>query len=261
MLPILLKIGPFQLTSFAVAVVVAFLASSFVFWRKTKEEHYAEDEAFDGWLLSLLWGALWARIGFILFHWDVFGTQFLRWIDIFSYPGFTPLFGLIAILMFMYRFAAEHNWDVFEFLDFGVLSLTLGSALIWLGAFFDGSSFGNPTYLPWGVQFPTVFDLRHPVQIYATLFYLMVFAYLAWVEQRYRTFSWYRDKKHSAQSGFLVCFFLMAYGLMGVVLAILSPPSLQIMQMSIDLPVKVAFLVYGFALLYIRSGRSFLPKR
>lgn len=261
MLPTLLSIGPFQITSFGVAVAIAFLASSFIFWRKSREENYPEDDMFDGWLLSLLWGLLWARIGFIALHWQLFGLQPLRWIDFLTYPGLTIVFGLIAGLVYLYRFADQQRWDAFEVVDFAVLALTLGSVVLWIGAFFDGSSFGYPTNLPWGVQFPVVFDKRHPVQLYAALFYLLMFIYLAWVEPRYRTFAWYRDKKHSAQTGFLTCLFFMGYGIIGVMLALLSPAQLTVYGISIDLPIKIAFFAYGFALLYVRSGRSFLPKK
>jgi prolipoprotein diacylglyceryltransferase len=216
---------------------------------------------FDGWILSLLWGLLWARIGFIAFHWQLFGLQPLRWINIFAYPGLMVVFGVIAGLIFLYRYADQQRWDAFEVVDFAALALAIGGVFLWIGAFFDGSSFGYATTLPWGVQFPVVFDKRHPVQLYAAAADVLLFFYLWWVEQRYRTFGWYRDKKHSAQTGFLICMFLMWYGALGAVLSFLMLPQLTIMDISIDLPMKISIFAYGFALLYIRSGRSFLPKK
>jgi prolipoprotein diacylglyceryltransferase len=139
------------------------------------------------------------------------------------------------------------------------MAISAGFIFIWLGAFFDGTNVGNPTRLPWGMNFPALFDRRHPIQLYGMLAYTLLFAFLAWVEPRYRTFNWYRDKKHSAQTGFLFCVACIVYGLVGAIFGLLSPPQLVVFGFPLDIPLRVVIFFYGLLLLYTRTGRPLWP--
>src|SRR5579859_812991 len=257
MFPLLLAIGPVTIYTMSVFNVIAFFAAGYVYWQKGREEHYQEDELFDGFLLAFLWGLLWGRIGFIVLHFAHFGFQPLRWLDMFSAPGFVPLAGLIAGAWFLFTYAKKQKWNAFEVLDFAALAIVLSLAIAALGSFFDGSNFGNATTLPWGMNFPNVFDRRHPIQLYSLVLYVALFIYLFWVEGKYRTFEWYRDKRHSAQTGFLFAVFFIAYGLFGIVLSFFRSSQFVVFNYSLDLPIYFLLFVYGVVLLYWRSGRSF----
>ncbi len=240
-------------------VPLAFFLTGYVFWRKGREEHYQEDELFDGFLLSSLIGFFWARVGFIVFHFDRFHFDIWKWINIFAFPGMMPLFGCVAALWFFFKFAKGKKWDAFEVIDFASLALSFGFAVTWLGLFLDGTSFGNSTRLPWGMTFPLVFDKHHPTQLYGFVLYVALFVYLSWVESRYRTFEWYRDKRHSAQTGFLFCVFCIAYGAFGVLLGLVMSPQMVVFGVPLDIPVRIMIFVYGVILLFVRAGRSFQP--
>jgi phosphatidylglycerol:prolipoprotein diacylglycerol transferase len=54
--------------------------------------------------------------------------------------------------------------------------LTLALAITRLGAFLDGSGFGEPTNLPWGVSLWD--EIRHPVQLYESIALLAILAFL-----------------------------------------------------------------------------------
>jgi len=259
MLPILLSLGPVKIYTFSVVLVLAFFLVGYIFWRKGREEHFPEDELFDGYLLALLVGVVASRLGFIVFHFGNFGLDAWKWFNLLAYPGIIPLFGLLASFLVLYRFAQRQKWDAFEFLDFAAIAAAFGFALIWLGLFLDGTSFGNATSLPWGMSFPLVFDKHHPTQLYGLISYALLFVYLYWVESRYRTFEWYRDKRHSAQTGFLFCVFCMMYGAVGVVMGFLMPPQLMVFGVALDIPVRILLFMYGFILLFVRAGRSFRP--
>lgn len=261
MFPVLFSIGPIMISTMGVLAALGFLATGFVFWRKGKEEHYVENELFDSFLLSVLWGLLWSRVGFIILHFNNFGLNPLKWLDFSAYPGMIPLVGLLMGLLLLASRAKKEKWDVFEVLDFAVMGIACGFIFIWLGAFFDGTNVGNPTRLPWGMQFQSLYDRRHPIQIYGLILYALLFAFLAWVEPRYRTFNWYRDKKHSAQTGFLFCVGCMVYGLIGMLFTLISPAQFVIFGFPFDLPIRVIIFFYGLLLLYTRTGRSLLPAR
>ena len=262
MFPVLFSLGPITIYSYGVFLVLAFLVTSYIFWRKGREEHYAEDELFDAFLLSLIVGMVASRIGFVALYFNHFGLQPLKWIDVFSAPGTVPVVGLLAGGIYLYRYAKRQKWNTFQILDYAALALAGGSVMVWLGNFFAGSDFGNPSTLPWALNFPGVFDRHHPTQLYAALMYLGLYLFLSWAEYHYRTFEWYRDKKHSAQTGFLFCVYCMAYGLIGIVLARLSPAKIVVFGYALDLPVRMIILIFGLAMLYRRSGRTvFAPKK
>ncbi len=262
MFPVLLSIHPITIYTIGVFMLLAFLASGYVFWRKGREEHYQEEELFDAFLLTTLWGSFWARVGFIAINFNHFGFAPLKWIDIFSYPGTFPFLGMALGAWFLYRRAQKQKWDAAEILDFAVLSVTISLIIISIGSFLDGSGFGNPTSMPWGVTFPAVFDKRHPTQLYGALFYLLLYIYLNWLEPRYRMFEWYRNKKHSAPTGFLFAVFCIGYGLYGIVLSLLSPAQLVLFEVNLDIPLRVGILLFGIIRLWIQSGHGLMiPKK
>jgi prolipoprotein diacylglyceryltransferase len=259
MFPVLFSFGSFTLYTMNIFYVLAFLITGYVFWRRGREEHYAEDELFDAFLLSLLWGVFWSRVGFVVVHFNLFGLNPMKWVDVFTYPGILPVMGFVMSAWFLFKYAHRNKWNAFEILDFSALAASAGFVVLWLGSFLDGSNVGTPTHLPWGVTFRELFDKRHPAQLYGMMLYLVLFIFLSWAESRYRTFNWYRDKKHSAQTGFLFCIFCIAYGLFGILLAFVTSPQIRVLGYPLDIPIRLLIFVFGLLLLYTRTGRTLLP--
>jgi len=256
MFPLLFALGPVKLYTSTVFLLIAVFVGLYIFWKKGKEEHYLEDELVDAFIISVFWGIVASRVSFIVLHFDAFGLFPLRWLDVFTHSGFTPIFGMFASASSLYRFAQKQKWDEFELLDFGALALSMMMAILWLGNFFAGAELGSPTNLPFGVTFPNVFDRRHPLQLYGTLLYLLLFAYLSWVESRYRMFSWYRARKDSAQTGFLYAMFCISSGVFGILLWLLSSTRVFIFGVPLDLVLRGGLILYGLVVLLQRSGRS-----
>ncbi len=256
MFPELFHLGPFSLKTMSVFMMIAFLMASFIFWRRGKEEHYKEDQLFDGYLLSILVGLVAARVGFVLISLSQLGLAPLKWLDIFSHPGFSGWAGLVGGGLYLKKFAKESKWDVYEILDFAVTAISFGAVFMWLGRFFEGTSMGLPTSLPWGVQFPTVLEPHHPVQLYFAVFYVLLFWYLTWVEYHYRTFAWYRIGKRTAQTGFITSVFVIGSSLASLVFSLMQPPGTVVMGVQVSQFLSIATLLFGMMLLYVRSGRA-----
>lgn len=251
----LFTIGPFSLQTLSVFMVLSFLVSSFVFWRKGREEHYSEAQLFDGFLTSLIFGYIASRFAYLIFHFDQFGWEVWKWFDIVHLPGVLPGVGLLASTLAIARFAHSKKWDVFEILDFWVLAMSVGMVLTYIGYFFDGSLFGLPTSLPWGMVFPGVFERHHPVQLYAAIFYSILFFFLHRVEYSYRSFEWYRGGKKTAQTGFLLCVNLILHGIFALSMSFVQLPELVFGAIAIDRWVYGAEILIGIWLLLLRSGR------
>lgn len=263
MFPVLFSIGTFQFKTMSLFVLLAFFLASFIFWRKGREEHYAEADIFDGFLISTLLGAVVARAVFILFNFNIFGFHIVSWFSLGAYPGTNLIAGLAAAAFYMYAYATKNKWDQFEVLDFWVTSAALGLSVYYFGTFFDGSGYGFATNLPWGIVFTQLIDPHHPVQLYFALFYTGLYFYLSKVEYSYRTFTWYRHGKKTAQTGFLTSAFLIIVSVVTFVMAFLKPATLEFMGINFDMVISGLLAVIGTSLLFNRSGRNlpFATKR
>jgi phosphatidylglycerol---prolipoprotein diacylglyceryl transferase len=256
MFPELFRIGSVVIATKSIFLVLAFLTTAFMFWRKAREEHYHEEQVFDAFLLSVLVGMVMGRVGFVLFHIEEFSTQIWRAFDIVGRPGSVFEVGLIAATLYLFRFARQKKWDAFEVLDFWFLSVAVGMVLIHIGNFFAGVGFGYETSLPWGVVFPGVFQKHHPLQIYTALFFTGLGVYLSWAEYHYRTFTWYRAGKKTAQTGFLTSVFMIAVGAYFLATLFIRPKLYIWGQIPADIITAMSVLIIGLLLLYNRSGRT-----
>lgn len=255
MLKTLFSAGPVAIQSISVFVILAFLASGFVFWRKTREEHYDETNTFDGFLLAWVVGLIWARVGFVVLNIEQLGFNVFSWLDVVSRPGLNALFGVAGASLYLYQFAKKRKWDAFEILDYWFLAVSQGLIWVWIGLFLDGSRFGVATSLPVGIVFPGVFEPHHPTQLYAAGLYALLFAYLAWLEYHYRTFEWYKAKRKSAQSGFMTAVFLMGHGLISAGLAWIMPANVLVRGFELDYVLAGLSFVLGLIVIIVRSGR------
>lgn len=262
MFPVLFSIGPFELRTLSFFLVLGFLMTAFLFWKKGREEHYPEIQLFDGFLLASMLGFVIGRVGYVASQIGLLGFSVFKWIDIFNYPGINGAIGVIAASLYLYHYAKHNKWDTFEILDFWVLSLSGGLAVGYVGLFFDGSAFGIPTQLPWGFTFPGLQEPHHPTQLYFAIFFLIFSWYLSRVEYKYRTFEWYRAGKKTAQTGFLVSIFLIAATAFFLLMTWFKPPVFSFFGVNGDRIASVLGLLFGVGLLFSRSGRTFSrPKK
>ncbi len=264
MFPVLFSIGSVTVKTASVLTIIAIFSTGFIFWRKGREEHYETLELFDGFLLAILVGGLLARLSYIFFNFSHFGLDIGRWLNLVSFAGFNLIIGIFNATLYLYHFALKKKWDAFEVLDFWVTSISLGLFYISLGQFFAGVGYGYATKMPWGVVFPQLVDPHHPVQLYFAIFYLFLYFYLSKVEYSYRTFSWYRHGKKTAQTGFLTSMFLILVASFNFLMSFFRPASFELFakvgevgNSGVNLDAIISFIIFfiGISLLYYRSGR------
>lgn len=261
MFPTLFALGPLTLQTATLCTFLAVVSALYVFWRKGREEHYEERQLFDTFFLSGLVGLLVARISFILLHAADFGFSLSKWLDLGLYPGMIGKIGLLAATLVLLRQAKKHKWDVFEVLDFWILSLTTGFIFLFFGFFFAGSGMGMPTSLPVGFVFPSVVEPHHPVQLYAAFFFIALSWYLWTAEKKYRMFRWYRASKTGAQTGFLVGVFSIAAGFFFTLLSFITPAVLVLAGIGWDWLMFMLLMLFGFVVIFIRSGRTLVKRK
>lgn len=255
MLPTLFAFGPITIYTLNVLSFIGLLGAGFLVWSRAHSEHYEDDLVFDAMLLTFLSGLLAARIGYVLVKMQQFGLDPIAWINIFERPGFLDLAGIVVALVVMHRLVLKQKWSAWEFLDYTSVGLAFFSLLAWIGRFFAGAHLGRATSLPIGVRFPTVFDQRHPVQLYMALGFFIILIVLRMVETRYRFWSWYRGGRQTAQAGAMVSMFLLLFGLLNVLVYPFAQPQFVIVNFPVDVFVWVSVAILGAAMLYLRSGQ------
>jgi hypothetical protein len=243
-----------------VAVAIGLLGGGYYFWRKAQEEHLDGFVAFDGLIYSALAGFLASRLFYLVLRFDEDVFSIWRVVNVWQHPGLWAPAGLVAAYLVMAWWARRLKRDVFEVWDFYTLVVTWFLGWYWLSRFVVGAAAGISTLLPIGIMFPGRVEPAHPIQVYASVVYLLLFRYLWWSEPRYRFFLWYRSKKRTARSGFILAVFLIVTGLLGVGLGFLQYPFILVFDLDINQLFSVVLFLLGCVLLYARSGQSFFIK-
>ena len=132
-------------------------------------------------LLYLLVGALaGARLGHCLLYEPAYYLRHPLEILAFWKGGLASHGGTLGILIALYWYARRRpDQPYLWLLDRVVVPAALAGALIRIGNLFNSEILGRPTHVPWAFVFPLV-DLtpRHPVQLYESMTYALVFIVL-----------------------------------------------------------------------------------
>jgi phosphatidylglycerol:prolipoprotein diacylglycerol transferase len=193
MYPELFRIGDFPVNTYGVLLALAFLVALFVSARLAQRDGLPRERVFDLGLWMLLGGLIGSKV-LLMFAEPEYGAS---WRNLLSvdflrsggvwYGGF--LGGLAAglILVRKYRLPFWRTTDAFA------PGVAIGQVVGRQGCFAAGCCWGEPTTLPWGVEFteaaqritgvPTGVSL-HPTQLYESVAALLIFLFLLWLHRR-----------------------------------------------------------------------------
>ncbi len=189
MYPILFQIGPITFKTLGVFLAFAFLATSFVMISHAVKRKMNLDFISDHLISFLLVTILSARLFFVIENWYKYNNDLPGILKIqdgnFSFWG-----GVIGFMVVLFFWAKRKQTSFWKWLDIIVLASMLGIAISYIGFFFSGDYYGNPTELPWGVTFdnPEVrfTDPVHPTQFYGAAFTFVTFFILSILAKRRR---------------------------------------------------------------------------
>lgn len=234
----------------AILLIIVTYVTLFLVWRKVDQENIDGVETFfDAIFKSSVVAYAAGRVGYILFslRFPLSSINQLWSAGISSVS--IPLL-IAGFFLAFYRFSIPHWKDRFHLLDLVSIGMACWLSLTFLCLTIVGIRpfLGGAT-----VSVSLVSSLVLPA-VFAILFGLL-FALLTQLEQVYRTFMWYRYRRSSAQSGFVVAAFLVGGGLLLLARLLLFEGIEFTVSFIGELIVTLLFILSGFIILYIRSGR------
>lgn len=249
MRPILLSLGPIHISSLGFFLFLAFLVGTFVIWKKAKEKLYSEETVFDSIFLVTFSGLLGARLFYILFNWEDFGFNLLKWFLINGYAGLYFYGGLLTGIFTLYRYYKNKEISFFEMFDYFALAFWGAFILGELGVFLDGAEVGRETALPWAVSFVGLSGLRHPVSFYKALTLFLIFLVYWFILRKKISFA-------KLPGGVLALLFLLFFALQNFLLDFLKSFSVYYWGLGLDQWVSGGVVVIAGIVLYKHVGRS-----
>ena len=207
--PVAISLGSFKVYYYSLMFVIAFSAGLYLMKYIFKKEGVAL-KYLDPLLLYMVVGTLLgARLGEVFFYnWDYFQNNLLEIIlpikiteagwKFVGFRGLASHGAVVGILSALYLYTKKYKYaSLLWLLDRIAITVAFGGMFIRIGNFFNSEIVGKYTGSSFGVVFQNNGDTlpRHPVQLYESLGYLIVFFIL---------FSLYKNIKLRNQKGFLV---------------------------------------------------------
>jgi prolipoprotein diacylglyceryl transferase len=198
--PIIAKLGPITLRWYGLLFMSGFVVGTFVLTHIYKSERVSPRWVDVITVYMLIGTVIGARLGHCLFYDpDYYLSHPLEILKIWE-GGLASHGATLGILLAVWLFSRNNKFDYLWTLDRIVIVVASGGALIRLGNLFNSEIIGRVTDVPWAFKFARYNEihheltnipneLRHPTQIYESLFcvFLFVMLYGMWNRTRERT--------------------------------------------------------------------------
>lgn len=190
MYPVLFNIGDTLFFSLGLFLILAFVAFNLSVYHLSGV-HKLNIKFWSSHLISLVAVTIvGARLGYAATHLD-------RFIDspgdIIVPDGFSFYGGILFFLVLLYFYTKKNKENILAWTDLFSVSFFSWLFFSGIGHFLDGTNFGTPTDLSWGVTFdnissPVTYTVPiHPTQIYQALFALVLFPVLFFMYKKTKT--------------------------------------------------------------------------
>jgi phosphatidylglycerol:prolipoprotein diacylglycerol transferase len=189
MVPILFRLGQFNIYAYGFFIALAFIAGLLLSTLQAKKEGIPFERVIDLFFLTVLSAILGARILFVLINLDLYRKAPLEIFKIWE-GGLVFYGGFLLAITVALTYMKWHRLPIWKFSDLFTPSIALGLFLTRIGCFLAGCCYGKETTLPWGVRFTDPNSLAplnitlHPTQLYDSANGLFLFLFLNWVDRR-----------------------------------------------------------------------------
>ncbi len=183
--PILLNLGFLKIRWYGLMFASAFMASFWVMQWVYKREG-KDVEQLDQLLWYMAIGTIvGARLGHCLFYDPAYYLSHPLKILAIWEGGLASHGASIGIILSLYLYTKKYGDNFLWLLDRVAMASMAAASLIRIGNFFNSEIVGLPTQVPWAIIFARVDPQpRHPVQLYESLSYALIFVLLVWIYRK-----------------------------------------------------------------------------
>jgi len=188
-MPVLFTVGGVQIESYSFFVLLGIILAGGLFFYLSRKDKSKSSSASatvsstivsnseSAWIIgaaAILGGAIGSKLPLLFLYWNQIFSGEIGWNFLFYGKTITGgiLGGIIGVIIVKKWLGIKSRKG-----NYFAPAIALGIAVGRLGCFFRGCCAGKPTSLPWGVNFGDGI-LRHPTQIYESIFCLCLMVYL-----------------------------------------------------------------------------------
>jgi phosphatidylglycerol:prolipoprotein diacylglycerol transferase len=187
MLEIIFQYGPFSLRTFNIFLAIGFLFATLFLLRYIKRKKLNLSFLSYRFPYLLFAALIGGRIGIIFENIEFYAQNPLS--SLFIWDMEFSIFGaLYASLLALYILTRKSREDFWLWLDAFTLSGIVWLFFLNIGHFFNGTDYGIPTDLPWGIAFDALnipfLNPIHPTQLYSAGVCFLIFALLSHYNRR-----------------------------------------------------------------------------
>jgi phosphatidylglycerol---prolipoprotein diacylglyceryl transferase len=180
--PIILRIGPIQITYYVLVYVLGFVGALFLLLHFKKDLKLKSEQCYDLTFYLLVGVTAGARLFHAIFWRPNYFLNdpiklFYIWQGGLSFHG-----GLVGSALVLYIYTKKNKLSFLKFADVLVLPAALAHAFQRISNFLNQEIVGTVTNLPWCVTFNFYKGCRHPVQIYASAGRFVLFGFLVYLK-------------------------------------------------------------------------------
>lgn len=166
----LFEIGPFNITSWGLMVVLGFLVGLWIIQREGKRRGLDTDNIYDLALYILVGGILGARLGWFIT--EGLGSGFAQLFKIWD-GGMVWHGGILGALLAAFIYIKIKKLNFWKYIDVVAIGVPLGHAIGRIGCYLAGYHLGKETTVPWAVNY--MGQLLHPIPLYEIIALLGIF--------------------------------------------------------------------------------------
>ncbi len=181
--PVIFQIGNFKIYSYGVMVALGFLAATYLTASEAKRKGIKPEYIFDICLYSMLFGIIGARILHVVLEINYYYKHPLEALMI-NHGGLAFQGGLIAGICTAWLVIVKRRLPLLRTADMIVPYIALAQSIGRVGCFLNGCCYGMPSNSFPAVIFPGDTIAVHPVQIYLSLFFLVLFVILKTIYEK-----------------------------------------------------------------------------
>lgn len=249
--PIALSIFGIDIRFYSLFILIGVLCAYFMITREANRFNISKDQMFNMFFWTVIIGILGARIYYVIFNWEYFGSHVNEIWQIWQ-GGLAIHGGIIAGVIVLALYTKKYNLRTMKILDIIVVPLILAQALGRWGNFFNQEAYGAVTTLS-HLRSMHIPDFVIKGMYINGLYYTPTFYYESlWCLLGFIIMLIFRRTRY-VKTGQITAFYLIWYGLGRFFIEASRTDSLMILGFKMAQIVSIIFIIIGIVI-FIRQS-------